>query len=98
MLWQGSPPKGAADDRAAGGLLAGAAQGLVTSGGTCLWFLDPVDERHTHLITRMRDHYLWSSPLLAGQLAVDLFDIFFMRKCLLGIKGRAEAAVRGEIG
>ena len=53
--------------------------------------LEPVDETHTRLITRMRDHYRWTSPYLAVQLAVDAFDFPFMRKVLLGIKARAEA-------
>ncbi len=61
--------------------------------GTWLWYLDPVDDRHTRLITRMRDRYHWRSPVrLIPQLGVEFFDIFFMRKCLLGIKARAEAA------
>jgi hypothetical protein len=65
------------------------------SSGTWLWYLDPVDETHTRLITRMRDRYRWTSPYIAVQLAVDAFDFPFMRKVLLGIKARAEAwAVR----
>ena len=65
--------------------------------GTWLWYLDPIDERHTRLITRMRDSYHWTNPLLlAQQLAVDLFDIFFMRKCMLGIKARAERLARNQ--
>jgi hypothetical protein len=61
------------------------------SAGSWLWYLEPVDETHTRLITRMRDHYRWTSPYLAVQLAVDAFDFPFMRKVLLGIKARAEA-------
>ncbi len=65
------------------------------SAGTWLWYLDPIDGTRTRLITRMRDRYHWRDPIaLAQQLAVDLFDIFFMRKCLLGIKARAERYAR----
>jgi len=65
--------------------------------GTWLWYLDPLDEQHTRLITRMREGYHWTNPvLLPQQLAVDLFDIFFMCKCLLGIKARAERLARNQ--
>ena len=65
--------------------------------GTFLWYLDPIDETSTRLITRMRDQYRWSNPLiLPQQLAVDLFDIFFMRKCMLGVKARAERLAKTE--
>jgi hypothetical protein len=60
--------------------------------GTWLWYLEPVDATHTRLITRMRDRYHWLPPWLPlMQLAVDVFDFPFMRKCMLGIKERAEA-------
>jgi len=86
MLWQG---KGADRD-------ALARRGV--SAGTWLWCLDQVDETHTRLITRMRDHYRWTSPFLLTQLAVDAFDFPFMRKVLLGIKARAEALAAREAG
>jgi hypothetical protein len=78
----------------------GRAQRLVPSGGTWLWYLDPIDESRTRLITRMRESYRWTNPLiLPGQLAVDVGDFPFMRKVLLGIKARAEAmALRGPTG
>jgi hypothetical protein len=62
--------------------------------GTWLWYLDAVDETHTRLITRMRDEYRWTSPGIIVQLSVDLFDIPFMRKCMLGVKARAERMAR----
>jgi hypothetical protein len=46
-------------------------------------------------MTRMRDEYRWASPFIAVQLATDVVDFPFMRKVLLGIKARAEAAARG---
>ena len=58
------------------------------SSGTWLWHLEPIDEGHTRLLTRMRDHYDWTSPYVLFQLAVDAFDFPFMRKALLGIKAR----------
>jgi hypothetical protein len=65
--------------------------------GTWLWYLDPVDETHTRLITRMRDEYRWSDPLvLPQQIATELGDLPFMRKCMLGIKARAERLARQQ--
>jgi hypothetical protein len=59
--------------------------------GTMLYYLDPIDPRHTRLIIRMRDKYRWFHPLiLPMQLAVDVFDIFFQWKHLQGVKARAE--------
>jgi hypothetical protein len=65
--------------------------------GTWLWYLDPIDECHTRLITRMRNRYNRRNPaVLAAQIAVELADLPFMRKCLLGIKARAERIARFE--
>jgi hypothetical protein len=65
--------------------------------GTFLWYLDPIDERRTRLICRMRDKYKWFNPLvLPMQLAVDVFDIFFQWKCLLGTKARAERMAKAQ--
>jgi len=59
--------------------------------GTWLWYLDPINERHRRLITRMRDTYRWTNPLiLPQQIILELGDLPFMRKCMLGIKARAE--------
>ena len=55
-----------------------------------LWFLDPADERHTRLITRVRMRYRWASPTILFNLLLDVGDIVMMRKSLLGIKQRAE--------
>ena len=65
--------------------------------GTWLWYLDPIDEGHTRLITRMRNEYRWRNPtILPMQIAVELADLPFMRKCLLGLKARAERLARLE--
>jgi hypothetical protein len=60
-------------------------------GGTWLWLLEPVDAEHTRLITRMRGTYNWRKPTIAIELILmEIGDPFMMRKCLLGIKRRAE--------
>ena len=65
--------------------------------GSFLWFLDPINGGQTRLMIRMRDRYQWLNPLMLPlQLAVDVGDIFFQRKTLLGIKARAEMAARRE--
>ena len=58
---------------------------------TWYWGLYPVDERQTRLITRVRMCYRWTSPLTLFNPLVEFADIAMMRKCLLGIKRRAEA-------
>jgi len=65
--------------------------------GTWLWYLDPIDETQTRLITRMRDTYRWRDPLiLPQQILTELGDLPFMRKCLLGVRARAERLARLE--
>lgn len=61
--------------------------------GLCswLWALDPLDDRRTRLVTRVRLRYVWTSPAILFDLALDVGDIVMMRKCMLGIKQRAEA-------
>ena len=57
---------------------------------TWLWWLEPVDEQHTRLITRNRVSYRWTYPWVLYYLLFDVGDIVMMSKCLLGIKQRAE--------
>jgi hypothetical protein len=59
---------------------------------TWFWGLYPVDERHTRLLTRVRMRYRWTSLLALFNPLVEFTDIAMMRKCLLGIKRRAEAS------
>ena len=59
---------------------------------TWYWGLHPLDDRRSRLITRVRMHYRWTSPLLLFNPLVEFADIVMMRKCLLGIKRRAEAS------
>jgi hypothetical protein len=75
-----------------------------TKGNTSwYWGLSPHDAHATRLITRMRLRYLWLSPAILYDLLADVGDIIMMRKCLLGIKQRAERTSRqspelGEAG
>jgi hypothetical protein len=70
---------------------------------TWYWGLYPQDDSCTRLITRVRIHYHWTKPSILLDLLLDVGDIVFMRKCLLGIKRRAERASSqapepGEVG
>jgi hypothetical protein len=67
--------------------------------GTFLYYLDPIDRSRTRVLIRMRDKYRWlNPPVLAMQLAVDVGDIIFQRKHLLGLKARAEMTARSQAG
>jgi hypothetical protein len=57
---------------------------------TWYWGLYPQDDSQTRLITRVRIHYRWTKPSILFNLPLDVGDIIMMRKCLLGIKRRAE--------
>jgi hypothetical protein len=59
---------------------------------TWAWGLYPVDGMCTRLITRVRIRYRWMRPSILFHLAMDVGDIVMTRKCMLGIKRRAEAA------
>ena len=60
-------------------------------GGTWLWLLEPAGPGQTRLITRLRSRYDWGKPAIVTELILmELGDPFMMRKCLLGIKQRAE--------
>ncbi len=61
--------------------------------GSWAWGLYPIDENHTRLITRMRGQYDWISSSIFLNLVVDVGDLPFMRKCILGIKQRAEGNI-----
>ncbi|TCN36665.1 hypothetical protein EV644_113134 [Kribbella orskensis] len=46
----------------------------------------------SRLLTRVRSHYRWTHPeILFSLLLAEPFDFPMMRKCLLGIKHRAES-------
>jgi hypothetical protein len=58
---------------------------------TWAWALDPVDEHRTRLITHVRMRYRWTKPTILFSLLVEFADLVMMRRCLLGIKQRAES-------
>jgi hypothetical protein len=62
--------------------------------GTWAWGLYPQDDSQTCLITRVRNRYHWLSPAILFSLLLEFTDIVMMRKCMLGIKQRAERASR----
>ncbi|MCP3959558.1 MAG: hypothetical protein GY719_17050 [bacterium] len=53
---------------------------------TWAWGLYKIDEKRTRLVTRLR----WRTTSIVSQFTLDAFEIIMMRKCLLGIKRRAE--------
>jgi hypothetical protein len=61
---------------------------------TWVWSLEPTLSGHTRLVTRVRSRSSWRHPTTAiWLLLVEVADFPMMRKCLLGIKRRAEALV-----
>lgn len=61
---------------------------------TWYWGLYPLDESRTRLLTRVRMRYRLTSPVILFDLLVEFTDIIMMRRCLLGIKRRAEQMSR----
>jgi hypothetical protein len=61
------------------------------------WGLYPLDGRRTRLVTRLHWRYRWKFPVILGYFMTDVGDFIMMRKCMLGIKRRAEGA-RPEAG
>ena len=56
---------------------------------TWAWTLYKIDANRTRLVTRLR----WRTSSTISQFMLDAFEIIMMRKHLLGIKRRAEAAM-----
>lgn len=63
--------------------------------GDCSWVWEIYSEgeAHSRLVTRVRVKYRWFSPAIAFNLLIEFFDILMMRKCMLGIKRRAEKSL-----
>jgi hypothetical protein len=58
---------------------------------TWAWKLLSIDEEQTRLIIRLKCHYRWARPTIVTDLILmEIGDFPMMRKCLLGIKQRAE--------
>ena len=62
------------------------------SGSSWLWELYQKDAQHTRLLTRLRIH----TDSIITRIGLDLFEIFMMRKCMLGIKQRAENIAKSD--
>ncbi|MFQ5415696.1 MAG: hypothetical protein ACE5FL_01485 [Myxococcota bacterium] len=60
------------------------------------WELYPEGAGGTRLITRVRIRYHWLSPAILFHLLFDVGDIVMMRKCMLGIRRRAETHARSS--
>jgi hypothetical protein len=58
---------------------------------TWIWVIYSEGEANSRLITRVRVKYRWLSPSILFNLIIEFFDIFMMRKCMLGIKRRTES-------
>ena len=64
---------------------------------TWAWALDPTIDGGTRLVTRVRSRSSWAHPSsMLWRLMFEVADFPMMRKCLLGIKRRAE--VRRDLG
>ena len=60
---------------------------------TWLWYLIPIAQGETRLLTRLRTRYVWKGLWILYYLIGDMGDIVMMSKCLKGIKRRAERNV-----
>lgn len=58
--------------------------------GSWLWNLTAMENGKTRLLTRLRTKYDFSFPWIIYYLLYDIGDIVMMKKCMLGIKERAE--------
>lgn len=56
------------------------------------WVLDPQPDGTTRVITRVRSRYRWLSPSIAFSLLLEFADIWMMRRMLLNLRERVEAA------
>jgi hypothetical protein len=57
---------------------------------TWLWYIYETDKCQSRLITRLRTKYVWKGFWIFYYLIYDFGDSVMMRKCLKGIKQRAE--------
>jgi hypothetical protein len=64
---------------------------------TWAWGLYPTPDGTTRLVTRVRAPFSWRQPISAVWLVLDeVADFPMMRKCLLGIKRRAETKAAAD--
>jgi len=57
---------------------------------TWLWYIYINEAGESRLITRLRTKYVWNSLWIIYYLIYDFGDIVMMKKCMKGIKQRAE--------
>jgi hypothetical protein len=57
---------------------------------TWLWYLMADGKNKTRLLTRLKTKYVWRGFWIIYYLLYDIGDIIMMRKCMKGIKRRAE--------
>ena len=55
------------------------------------WMILNDGSDRSRLLTRVRMKYQWLSPSILFSFIVEFFDFPMMRKCMLGIKSRAES-------
>lgn len=60
---------------------------------TLVWEIYPDDNGNSRLVTRVRVKYNMFSFEILFHLLIEFFDILMMRKCMIGIKRRAEKLV-----
>ena len=56
---------------------------------TWLWYLIPIANDKTRLLTRLRTKYVWKGLWILYYMLYDVGDIMMMRRCMKGIKQRA---------
>ena len=61
------------------------------------WGIYPLTENQSRLVTRVRVKYHWFSFDMLFNIIIEFFDIIMMRKCMLGIKQRAERMTSAKI-
>ena len=61
------------------------------------WFLRQTEAGETRLITKLRTKYDFSFPWIIYYILYDVGDLIMMRKCMLGIKKRAENHISNPI-
>ena len=61
-----------------------------------VWVIYSEGGSYSRLVARVRVKYRWFSPAILFNLIIEFFDILMMRKCMLGIKRRAEALPRSK--
>jgi len=64
---------------------------------TWVWGIYSTNTKGSRLVTRVRMRYEWFSFNLVGNLLIEFADFFMMRKCLLGIKRRAEGKTKARL-